>query len=520
MIEPDGQVMPLAPSAGGFSGVGVAVGLEHESRATRVGIRAEGAISRVALRWKHTFPETTLFLGDHWERGYGDLQWRHLQPERVMPWYFAAHEQSGRSTCALGVKTGAGAMCCWTVDVSGISLWLDLRNGGSASVPGDRCIAAATIVGIASHEGETPMQAVTRLCTHMCDSPRLPKTPVCGSNNWYYAYGQNFDHHQVRRDAVLLAELAGDHPVRPFCVVDAGWSPGGVCPGGPWTAGRSGLFPDMPALAEDIRRTGVRPGIWIRPTALSVVDNSSRLRPGPQRDAEKPLDLTIPENLQTIHDDVSRLRSWGYDLIKHDFSTYDLFGRWGFSMGMEMTSPGWHFADRSMTNAEIITQLYRTLRSAAGEGLLLGCNTVGHLGAGLFELQRTGDDTSGKVWERTRKMGVNTLAFRMPQHRTFYIADADCVAHTDLTPWEKDRQFLDAVARSGTALFVSVDPVRAEPSVKREMSTAMQRALSCGAGSSEPLDWLTATAPRRWRFGDDTVEYDWDEPWGTSAWKS
>jgi alpha-galactosidase len=45
----------------------------------------------VVLRWETTFPGDTLFLGDNWERGYGDLQWRFLQPERIMPWYFAAH---------------------------------------------------------------------------------------------------------------------------------------------------------------------------------------------------------------------------------------------------------------------------------------------------------------------------------------------------------------------------------------------------------------------------------------------
>ena len=57
-----------------------------------------GTMSRVVLRWETIFPGETLFLGDHWERGYGDLQWRFLQPERVMPWYFAAHHAaSGRT---------------------------------------------------------------------------------------------------------------------------------------------------------------------------------------------------------------------------------------------------------------------------------------------------------------------------------------------------------------------------------------------------------------------------------------
>ncbi len=475
----------------------------------------KGPLSRIVLRWETTFPEDTLYLGDHWERGYGDLQWRFLQPERVMPWYFAAHHAASGRTVLAGVKTQPSAMCFWTVDASGVSLWLDFRNGGSPSLPGDRVIPAASIVSFASEPGETPMAALTRFCRALCPAPRLAPTPICGNNNWYYAYGHNFDADAMRRDAAFLAELAGNHGNRPFCVIDAGWTPGTSCPGGPWTAGDPKIFPDMPELAEDIKKLGVRPGIWMRPTALMTVDNPKRLRAGPCTAQEKPLDLTLPENLKLIRDDVARVRGWGYDLIKHDFSTYDIFARWGFELGAELTDPGWSFADRSLTNAEIILRLYRTLREGAGSAILLGCNTVGHLGAGIFEIQRTGDDTSGHVWERTRRMGVNTLAFRTPQNGTFFSADPDCAAHTEKTPWEFDRQFLDLVARSGQALFVSVDPRTVTPEQKSAFASAMQLALSGGTpGGCEPLDWLHTTAPRRWRIGSETVTYNWDESAG------
>ena len=75
--------------------------------------------------------------------------------------------------------------------------------------------------------------------------------------------------------------------------------------------------------------------------------------------------------------------------------------------------------------------LYRTIRTQLpGTPWCIGCNTIGHLAAGLVEAQRIGDDTSGREWSRTRKMGVNTLAFRMPQHNTFFAADPDCVPVT------------------------------------------------------------------------------------------
>jgi alpha-galactosidase len=405
-------------------------------------------------------------------------------------------------------------MCFWIVDGTGLSLWLDFRNGGAPCQPGNREIAAATITSLATVD-DSPMAALTRFCRLLCPSPRLAPTPICGNNNWYYAYGRNFDAAAMHRDAEFLAELASGHTIRPYCVIDAGWTPGSVCPGGPWTAGDERRFPDMPGLAADITRLGVRPGIWMRPTALTKVADPRLLRAGPANSVEKPLDLTIPENIALIHEDVARIRSWGYQLIKHDFSTYDALGKWGFEMGADLTEGDWSFHDRSMTNAEILLRLYRTLRDAAGDAVLLGCNAIGHLGAGLFEIQRTGDDTSGRLWERTRRMGINTLAFRLPQHRTFFSSDADCVAHTELTPWEFDRQFLDLVARSGTALFVSVDPRTIRADQKAAFSDAMRIALAGGEpGGAEPLDWLETTCPRKWRLGSETVSYSWEEPIG------
>ncbi len=519
LIDHDGQGLRAAERAGTrFTSDRAVVTLARTPAGVDVRVACPaGPLARVVLRWATAFPRETLFLGDHWERSYGDLQWRFLQPERVLPWYFAAHHPASGRTFMAGVKTQPAAFCAWTVDAEGISLWLDFRNGGSPSHPGDREIAAATVVTLAATAEEPPAAALKRFCRLLSPAPRLAAGPICGNNNWYYAYGRDFDAQAMLRDAAFLAELAGQHPNRPYCVIDAGWTPGSVCPGGPWTAGDARRFPDMPGLAASIKKLGVRPGIWMRPTALTRVDDPGRLRSGPINADEKPLDLTRPENLALIRDDVARVHGWGYELIKHDFSTYDIFGRWGGEMGLELTDPGWHFADRSLTNAEIILRLYQTLRAAAGDSVLLGCNTIGHLGAGLFEIQRTGDDTSGHVWERTRRMGVNTLAFRLAQQGAFFACDADCAAHTAQTPWEMDRQYLDLVARSGTALFISVDPRTVQPEQTAAFRAALQLALSGGSpGGAEPLDWLHTTAPRTWRFGQETVTYHWEEPAGAN----
>ena len=515
-IDHDGSGRMVAASRQGTrftTAQGVHVQLDEAASGLTVRVSAPGTtLARVALRWPSARYTSRLILGDAWERGYGDLQWRYLQPERVMPWYFAAHDQGDGTTVMHGVKVQPNALCFWTVDEEGVSLWLDFRNGGSASRPGDREIVAATVVQMVTSRPVSPLSALRRFCRVMSPTPRLSPTPICGNNNWYYAYGRNFDADAMRRDAAFLAEISAGHTVRPYCVIDAGWTPGSSAPGGPWTSGDPVKFPDMPGLAADMKKLGVRPGIWMRPTALSKPTDTRRLRAGPNRDEDKALDLTMPENLSLIHDDIARVKSWGYELIKHDFSTYDAFGRWGFEMGAELTDSRWSFADTSLTNAEILLRLYRTLREAAGDVVLLGCNTMGHLAAGLFEIQRTGDDTSGHAWERTRRMGVNTLAYRLPQHNAFFSSDPDCAAHTERTPWELDRQFLDLVARSGTALFVSVDPRTVTAEQKAAYRAAMMLALSGGErGGCEPLDWLRTTTPREWGFVTHRVSYRWEE---------
>jgi alpha-galactosidase len=140
---------------------------------------------------------------------------------------------------------------------------------------------------------------------------------------------------------------------------------------------------------------------------------------------------------------------------------------------------------------------------------VIGSNTVGHLAAGLFSIQRTGDDTSGKWWERTRYMGVNTLAFRMPQHGTFYSHDADCVGLTADVPWELNRRWLRLLAGSGTPLFVSAAPA----AVTKEQEAELRRAFEQAAivqPAAEPLDWLRTTCPSRWVLNGEEAAFEWN----------
>jgi len=509
VFSESGERVLSASGAGDWWSLGINVATPMRGDEMKVHLAAPGErVLRVRLRWHGEFSPSTRFLGDHWERGYGDLEWRSVVPERVMPWYFFSHDSDG--THGYGVQTGAGSMCFWQTDSAGVSLWLDVRNGGRGVDLGERKLHAATVVTRRGAADESAFAASRAFCRLMCTKPLMPAHPVYGSNNWYYAYGHS-SHEQILKDTELLVSLSPKVENRPYMMIDAGWSPEGSCNGSAWDRGNED-FPDMARLASEMRSVGARPGLWIRPLAVPPGwQENWLLRTG--SDGVHVIDPTIPEALAHVRRTIGRIREWDYELIKHDFSTFDLLQKWGFAMGADLTPSDWSFADQTRTTAEIILDLYRTIRAAAGDAVVIGCNTVGHLAAGLVEIQRTGDDTSGKAWERTRKMGVNTLAFRMAQHDAFFAVDADCVGLTKHVPWEQNRQWLDLLARSGTPLFVSADPIAVGP----EQATALRQAYAVAATAqpvAEPLDWLTNTCPARWSIDGKEEDYQWIEPGG------
>jgi alpha-galactosidase len=142
------------------------------------------------------------------------------------------------------------------------------------------------------------------------------------------------------------------------------------------------------------------------------------------------------------------------------------------------------------------------------------------LGAGIFEAQRSGDDTSGRDWERTRRMGVNTIAYRLPQNSTFFAMDPDCVGITPAIPWDLNRQWLHLISTSGAALFVSPDPA-AIGSPQREAIKQAFHVAASGNITSVPENWFRDSTPESWvisRKGSPAIpwHYRWSGASGVS----
>ncbi|MCR4621802.1 MAG: alpha-galactosidase, partial [Clostridiales bacterium] len=458
----------------------------------------------VALRWNGCWPRGARFMGDTFERSYGDLRWRSLETENIMSWYFLMHTDTYNE--GYGVKVRPDALCFWVPDNDGLTLWLDVRNGGTGVVLSGRTIMAAEMV-CASAADTNACLFHKRFCGMMCASPLLAEKPVYGGNNWCYAYGDS-SAEQILKDASIIREASEGLENKPYMVIDDGWqelsrSAYAHAEGRPYDRGNI-LFPDMPGLAAEMKSMGVKPGLWMRPlkTAEKYISKSLLLEGRPFT-----MDASLPEVMELVSDDISRLVKWGYELIKYDYVVKDVLGEL-FITPSVLRSKGWHFANRGVTSAEILKNLSRVIHEAAGNATLIGCNVAGHLAAGHIHLHRSGDDTSGRSYTRSIKMGINTLAFRAAQNKVFFATDADCVCITDKIPWEQNRQVLELYSMSGTPLFVSVQPEALNDEIRYSLKTAFVHA-SKQTQQLEPVDWLDTALPEEYLIDGKKYSYKW-----------
>lgn len=474
----------------------------------RVTIRSTEPISRVTLVWPASFGPNGKAFGGDFERTYGDSGWYPIatgetaRPRHgAMAWYTLVTE-AGR-TDGYGVAVQPNVFAAWHVTPTEIRLELDCRAGSQPVELNGRTLEACRLVSRKGAEGESAFAAGRAFCRMMCPSPRLPPTPVYGYNDWYCAYGNNTATNFLADAAFVLSLVEGESN-RPYIVVDDGWQRGRQ--GDPMAAAavrwrsvnpRWGM--PMDEVARRVKALGGRPGLWYRPF---LPDDEQRI----------PMDPTDPDLAARIRADLRGFADWGMELVKIDFITYEWAAKWGMNYGDSPVArdlPVWR--DRSRTTAEVVKGLYQTMRAAAGERMvIIGCNALDHFAAGLFELQRTGDDTSGREWARTRKMGPNTLGMRALHHGIFYAVDGDCfgLAAEGLVPWELNVQWLDLIARSGTALFVSWKRQLTTPQAKAALESALRRAAKIQP-TGEPLDWTETLRPTTWRFGAETRTYDW-----------
>lgn len=481
-----------------------------ENSATVTVFPSGSPVKYLKLRFRHDMRGIDRVYGDQWERS-GDgayLEWRSVMPNRLLPWF--CYVMAGDKMACYGVKTGADAFASWQVDNFGITLFLNLTSGNSGTDLKEPLVACE-VVELFGNEGESPYRVAKRFASLMCDNPKLPKEPVFGVNNWYWAYGK-ISRESVRKETDYLLQMCDGAKHRPYMIIDDGWQMNrtydvGAYIGGPWIPNER--FGSMEETVAEIHAKGAKAGIWFRPL-LTLGDLPEEAKLVPFSAGGVILDPTHPYTLERIERDAATIRSWGFELIKHDFTTIDMFGVAPLTSekhAHSMFASNRNFYDKSITSATAVKRMYEAIARGAGGADVIACNAIGHLTAGIHSIYRTGNDTSGRSYEWTRH-ALNTM-MRLPLNDTFYRADPDCAAFTERVDTEINLDFLEMCALTGVTTLASVTPDMLND---KEMARINEIYLTADADKSryDIVDFEKTAVPDRLASPDGERMFNWE----------
>ncbi len=156
------------------------VTLQHTTDGMSVLVQSPSmAIEKLRLAWDWSFQPAASWLGDAWERSYGDLSWTSGLTSQKAPWYLLVND--GTQTHAFGVKTGAKTFCYWQASPQQLELFLDTHSGGVGVELGDRALHAAEIVTTQSTPGKTPFIPICVSVSSCAKNPGSPQNRCTGS---------------------------------------------------------------------------------------------------------------------------------------------------------------------------------------------------------------------------------------------------------------------------------------------------------------------------------------------------
>ncbi len=195
----------------------------------------------------------------------------------------------------------------------------------------------------------------------------------------------------------------------------------------------SDRFGSLESIAEKIKSTDRRAGIWLAP--FLVFPDSELAQQHPDwmvGGATAPvhagnhwgrdllaLDSTHPGAMEYLVEVFSTLHRWGYDFFKIDFV---------YAGAMQ----GGRYADVDPLDA--YRSGLRTIRSAIGDSYLLGCGAPILPSVGLVDAMRVSPDTElhyqpidGDMSQPSSRVAAMTGRGRAFQHGRFWVNDPDCL---------------------------------------------------------------------------------------------
>jgi hypothetical protein len=330
------------------------------------------------------------------------------------------------------------------------------------------------------------------------------KIPI-GWADWYFAYGTT-DEEEALRNLDFVARELKDFGVEYF-EIDSAWQlgvettppPDNVVAGGPWIP--NSKFPHgMKWFADRIREQGLKPGIWVRP--FQMIDDAPERKAHPDWFNEKgQMDFSHPEVQEWVRKLFTMLvDDWGYEYIKFDFPSFDLFNEWGPKLFEDHAAHA-ELHDQTKTNIQAYRESLNVMReSAAGKAFLLACNSVMPLTLGLADSYRIGDDVGD--WGRTFKYGVKSVSARYYTNGIFWVNDPDCLVVREPFTLDEARMWASLIALSGGVVFISekvyaLPPERLEI-IKKVLPGFMNEGKSYPVG--RPIDLLDRQVPELWQL--------------------
>jgi hypothetical protein len=356
-------------------------------------------------------------------------------------------------------------------------------------------------------ESGTPHHALENYAAEVArrnDITAPPRPPV-GWVDWYFRYGKSTDQDILKNLEFLERELR-DFGLE-YVQIDSGWQKGvetvppphNVVAGGPWVE-NSKFQRGMKWYADQIKARGFKPGLWIRP--FHMVEGADERKRHPEWfNAKGQMDISNPEVRQLVRRMVEKVvGQWGYQYLKYDFPSHDVYGEFGPNLKEESTahpSP----VDQEKTTAESYREALGEIQAAAqGKAWTLACNSMMSLSLGAASSFRIGDDVGD--WERTTTYGVRSASARYFTNGILWSNDPDVLLVREPFTLEQAQMWASLIALSGGALFISENL----PELPAERLDIIKKILppyvnpDSRYGFTRPVDLLESVPPSVWNL--------------------
>jgi len=328
---------------------------------------------------------------------------------------------------------------------------------------------------------------------------RVPDHVPTGWCSWYYFYNKVSEADVV---ANLEAMVRDGHPAE-YVQIDDGFQ----AHTGDWLMPNEKFPSGMKALADRIRESGYKPGLWLAPFILN--EHSATLREHPDmvlksRAGETVfvetwlgrcavLDCTNPETEAWLRNVIRTVvREWGYVYLKLDACSYAAQP----GSQVQYHVPG-------TTAPANLRRGFEIIREEAGDDtFIVGCTCHFGPAIGLVDAMRVGPDVK-ELWAAgpapSVKHAMRLTLQRNWMHNRWWANDPDCliVRDTDTQLNEAETRFLaTGIALSG-GMVVASDDLPKLPPARQDIALALFPPTGVAARSLTPGE---APVSRAWRM--------------------